>query len=130
MQNDKANLDPLSDDEIYQEALKDWLRVLSRLWLAFGKQIDPVQFAIYRDMLSQLPLGLLELAIDQAVKGHAFNTVPTIAEVWQAVRQVLGNPNPHYLDQAIREWCDRRWRQICVEFPAVQAVAVETEVVA
>lgn len=119
--------DLLTDDDIYQAQLEEWLKVLSRLWVSFGKQIDPAQFTIYQEMLGRLPLGLLELGIEQAVRVHAYNTVPTVAEVWQGVRKVLGNPNPAYLDQAIERWCEQRFRQICVEFPAVQeVVAVET----
>lgn len=120
-----------TEDQIYQAALEEWLGVLSRLWVAFGKPIDPVQMTIYRDMLGRLPLGLLEQAIELTVREHVYNTVPTVAEVWQAARKVLGNPNPHYLDQAIERWEEQRWRRICVQFPAAaEVVAVETERVA
>src|SRR5690348_11351360 len=87
-----VDLEPMSDDQIYQQALVEWLGVLSRLWTAYGKAIDPVQMTVYRDMLCKLPMGLLELSIDRVVQDHVYNSVPTVAEVWQAVRKVLGNP--------------------------------------
>jgi len=115
-------------DDQDQVFLEEWLSVLSRLWTAYDKPIDANRLTLYRDMLARIPLGLLERAIDRAVQEHMYNSVPTVAEVWQAVRKELGNP--YDIEQGIQEWCDRRWRQICVEFPAVQAVAAETESVA
>lgn len=114
------------------EFLKEWLSVLARLWTAYGKLPDADRMTLYRDMLSKIPMGLLEKAIDHVVQEHVYNSVPTVADVWQAVRKELGNP--YDMDQAIQEWCDRRWRAICVQFPGVQniaeVVAVETVEVA
>lgn len=116
----------MTEDEIYQAALEEWLSVLSRLWTAYGKTIDPLQMTVYRDMLGRLPMGLLELTIDRVVQDHVYNSVPTVAEVWQAARKVLGQPVD--LGQAIEEWADQRWYSMVVQFPAIQdVVAAETE---
>ena len=112
----------MTDDDVHQEALQDWLKILSRLWTAYGKPIDPEQMVIYRDMLGSLPLGLLEKAIDQAVRDHAYNSVPIVKEVWDAVRKELDNPFD--IDQAIEQWRAASWQRCVVRCPGV---AAETE---
>jgi hypothetical protein len=129
VQNDNRTIDTMNDDEIYQLALEEWMDVLSRLWKAYSKKVDEEQLEIYFNMLRGVPMGLLEKAIERVVREHTYNTVPTVAEVWQAVRKELDNP--YDVDQAIRDWCDRRWYSMFVQFPAVQeVVSVETESVA
>lgn len=113
-----------TDQEIYQMALEDWLTVLSRLWTAYDKHLDPERLALYQRTLQIVPLGLLENAIDRVIREHVYNSVPTVAEVWTAVRKELGNP--HDIEQAIDAWCEASWRRCTYRFPSV---AAETEVV-
>jgi hypothetical protein len=116
----------MSEDECNQAALEDWLEVLSRLWVAYDKPLDPVRLVLYQNMLEKLPTGLLELAIEQTVRNHGkYNNVPTIGEVWDAVRVVLHNP--HNLDQAIEDWSARKFEVCRYQFGVI---AVETEVMA
>lgn len=108
------------DAECQQAAMEDWLEVLSRLWVAYDKPLDPIRLVLYQTMLGKLPTGLLELAIEQTVKDHGkFNNVPTVGEVWDAVRVVLHNP--HNLDQAIEDWGARKF-EACVYRFGVDAV--------
>lgn len=112
-----------SEDECQQAALEDWLEVLSRLWVAYDKPLDPIRLVLYQNMLGKLPTGLLELAIEQTVKDHGkYNNVPTVGEVWDAVRVVLHNP--HNLDQAIEDWSAWKFEACIYRFGVV---AVETE---
>lgn len=111
----------MSEDECHQAALEDWLEILSRLWVAYDKPLDPVRLVIYQNMLGKLPSRLLELAIEQAVKDHGkYNNVPTVGEVWAAVRVVLHNPRD--IDQAIDEWSSRQFEACLYRF----GVAAET----
>ena len=120
-------IDNTVDNEIIEgvdlRALEEWMDVLSHLWEAFGKPVEPVRLVIYQSMLKKLPLGLLELAIEQTVRDHGkYNNVPTVGEVWSAVRVVLHNP--YDLDQAIEAWCTRKFEACVYRF---DVVAVETE---
>ena len=113
----------MSDAEINQAALEDWFETLGRLWLAFDKPIDPVRLMLYRDMLNKIPTGLLELAIERTIRDHGkYNNVPTVGEVWEAIRVVLHNP--YDLDQAITDLSARQFEACVVRFGAV---VVETE---
>lgn len=114
----------LSDEEIYQMALEDWLGILAKLWTAFGKPLDPEALQIYREMLAGVPIGLLEKAITRVIREHRFATVPTIAEVWTAIRKELGNPVID-LDQAIEGWCERVWESAFYRFETVTTETAE-----
>lgn len=73
------------DPKEYGELKADWMRVLLQLWQAYGKAPDPAQVKVYAAQLGHLPLGLLEAGISRLLAEHRFNSVPTIAEVLEAV---------------------------------------------
>jgi len=98
--------DVMTDAEINQMALEEWLSVLGRLWTAYSKDIELDRLQIYQDMLKDVPLGLLEKAVQRVVSEHVYNSVPTVAQVFAALRRELGNP--YDLDQAIEEWKQAR----------------------
>jgi hypothetical protein len=98
-----------------QSPLEDWLGVLSQLWTAFGKTPAEEQLAVYQQTLGTIPLGLLEPAIQEVLRSHRYNSVPTIGDVIAAIRQVLGDPND--LQQAIEDWQDSCWRKCVVQVP-------------
>lgn len=112
-----------SDEDIHQDALQEWLEVLAQLWTAFGKPVDASQMIVYQRSLGSLPLGLLDRAVQRVIREHEFNNVPTVAEVWKAVRKELGNPVD--LERAIAVWCDQLWGDAVM---LESVVAVETEV--
>ena len=115
-------MEPLTDAEIQQMAAEDWLGVMTKLWSAFGKPLDPDALTIYQEMLGGVPLGLLALAIQRVVREHKYNSVPIVHEVWAAVRKELGNPED--VDQAIENWADAQFKSAIYVFEA--AVTVET----
>jgi hypothetical protein len=78
-----------------KEANKEWDGVLIKLWTAFGKQLDLAQFKVYRDELGDVPLGVLEHVISVAIKRHKFNSVPTLSEVNEVLREL----HPDYRDE-------------------------------
>lgn len=99
---------PLSDEEINKMAnkewLKDWIDILSRLWEAIDKPIDPIRFKVYRRELANVPIGILEKAISRCIQENTYLTVPPIGKVWESIRIELGNPTD--IDQAIVQWID------------------------
>lgn len=103
-----------SDGELEQVLREEWVEVLCRLWVAFDKPLDADRLKIYRDALSVLPFGLLEAGVNRAVREHRFNSVPTIAEVWDAVRKELGNPAD--LDRVIYSWSESLWQKAVYVF--------------
>jgi len=105
-------------DNALKEANKDWEGILTKLWTAFGKQLDLAQFKVYRDELGDVPLGVLEHVISEAIKRHKFNSVPTLAEVHEVLREL----HPDYRDELYahntphRVEADRR-RDMAVSYP-------------
>lgn len=99
---DLAETEVKTDDEIYQLALEEWLTILSRLWLAYDKPLDPVRLALYQHNFERVPMGLLEKAVDRAIRDNRYNMVPTVGNVWDAVRKELHNP--YDIDEAIKRW--------------------------
>ena len=101
-------------EPVYVSLGEEWIAILSRLWIAFDKPLDPERLQIYIHELGSVPLGLLELAVSRTIRNHKFSNVPSVADVWRSVNAELGNP--YDVDQAIQEWCDRQWRKVVVEF--------------
>lgn len=128
---------PLTDDEILRMARQDAreyrARILIRLWDAVGKPFEPARLAVYEQELADLPNGLIEQAVSRALREHTWQTVPTVGEVWKAVRAELGNL--YDLPAAILEWRERRWRHVlrfspeweAAERKPAEPVSAETE---
>lgn len=114
---------PMSNEQIYVMAREDWTSLIAQLWLAAGKPVDPERLAVYGKALATVPFGLLEQAISRTIRQHRFANVPTVGDVWDAVRAELGNPSD--VSQAIAEWCELQGRNVVVDFS--QPVATETE---
>ena len=108
--------------ENYNVALKaaqlEWEGVLTKLWTAFGKPLDPAQFKVYRDTLADVPLGVLEHIVDATIKRHKYNTVPPLATVNEVLMELhpdyqyegYVHSHPHKLE------AERR-RQLAVDYP-------------
>jgi hypothetical protein len=114
-QADKYIMD--TERGIHQAALEDWHDVLSQLWTAYDKPIDADRMALYSKVLKKIPLGLLEKAIERVFGEHIYNSVPTVAEVWNAVHKELHNPQD--LSRAMEHWQDARWDSIVYRFDGV-----------
>jgi len=74
----------------WHEARMEWLKILSRLWIAIGREPDPRQIAIYEHSLGYLPMGLLEETINELLFRHRYNSIPTIAEIAEMAKQIAG----------------------------------------
>ena len=113
-----------TDAEIYQMALEEWLGVLVRLWTAFQKQPTPDQLDLYRNQLDEIPLELLEQAVKRAIRDYKYGNVPSVHDVWEALRKVLDLSTHDDVGEAIAHWTELRWDRLIYR---VAFVAVETE---
>ncbi len=95
----------LSDADIQQMAIADWYGILESLWTAIGKPVEKKRMLIYGKDLGSVPCELLERAIKRIRLNSIYTQVPTIGEIWQAVKIELAN------DHCItpEEWIDRKW---------------------
>jgi hypothetical protein len=80
--------DVKSEKEIYQEAVAEWTGVLTQLYDAIGKPVDKKQLAVFIKQLGRVPLGLLEQAISEILQNHSYNNVPTLGEIWKAIKDI------------------------------------------
>lgn len=80
--------DVKSEKEIYQEAVAEWTGVLTQLYDAIGKPVDKKQLAVFIKQLGRVPLGLLEQAIGNLLQEHTYHTVPTLGEIWGAIKEI------------------------------------------
>jgi hypothetical protein len=78
--------------EEYDLALEEWLGVLADLWTAAGKPLEADRLQVYRRSLEDVPLGLLELAVQRVIRENVYHVVPLPGVVWVAVRRELGEP--------------------------------------
>ena len=83
-----ATFEILTDKQIYNLALQEWTDILGKLWTAFGKPLNPDQLKVYREALSDVPLGVLEHVVDETIKVHKFNSVPTLAELIETLQDL------------------------------------------
>lgn len=96
-----------SDKEIHEMAVADWYSILEDMWVAVGKEIDKERLLIYGKDLGNVPCELLERAIRRIRMTSIYSQVPTIGEIWQAVRMELAMDNC----STPEEWVERRWIQ-------------------
>lgn len=92
----------MTDEQVYEAALEEWTGILAQLWTAVGKPPDDQRLKIYCDQLKDVPLGLLELAINRVMRSNTWNTVPIVGAIWQAIRKELGDP--HDLVYSMQIW--------------------------
>ena len=100
-------------------ALEEWLGVLVRLWTAFQKQPTPEQLELYQNQLEEIPLGLLELAVKRAIRDYRYGNVPSVHDVWEALRKVLDLSAHDDLGEAIQHWREIQWERLAYSFPYV-----------
>jgi hypothetical protein len=116
------------DVEAYQAMMQEWVKILSRLWVPFGKVPTPEQLGIYQELLKGVPLGLLEKCIDRTIREHKYASVPTIGNVWDALLKELDLRPGESIQEAIEHWCERLFERIVYRFQdTASSVAVETE---
>ena len=59
--------------------IKEWLL---RFATNSGQPLDDGRVALWRDEFSKVEPGLLDCAFREVMRGHTFNCIPTVGEVW------------------------------------------------
>jgi hypothetical protein len=104
-------VEPKTDDQIYQEAYAEWVGVLSQLWAAIGKPVDPKQLAVYVKQLGDIPLGILERVVSSLLAKHIYHTVPTIGDIWWEMWLAMGHSGANIMNQTKKLDMDHlRWQ--------------------
>lgn len=94
-----------TDKQIEQAARAEWSGVLSQLWEAIGKPVNPSQLKVYVKQLGDLPLGALEIVVTELLRDHKYANVPTIGEIWQMIRKTFDTNDPEEIRRQLsREW--------------------------
>jgi hypothetical protein len=86
-------------------AIADWYSILASLWVAIGKPVDKNRLLLYGHDLGNVPCELLERAIKRIRLNSIYTQVPTIGEIWQAVKAELAEDNC----TTPEEWIERKW---------------------
>lgn len=95
----------LTDAQIYDLAVADWYSILESLWTAIGKPVDKKRMLIYGKDLGNVPCELLERAIKRLRLNCIYTQVPTIGEIWQAVKMEMAEDRC----TTPEEWIERKW---------------------
>jgi len=95
----------VTDESIYQAAYGEWIGVLASMWDAIGKDVDERRLAYYEKKFANIPLGLLEKAVDRAIRNNGnYLTVPSVGALWSAIKKETGeHPNMDVLE-AVQLW--------------------------
>lgn len=74
---------------LHREIKKALMDALLKLWYAIGRQADPNQLKVYADAFDGYPPELINQAVDHLLTTHGYTSVPTIAEILEAIRVVV-----------------------------------------
>jgi hypothetical protein len=96
--------------EWYDQPLEEWLGVLAELWKAAGKPVEADRLEIYAKSLGEVPLGLLEMAVQRVIRENMYHIVPLPGVVWEAVKKELGNPWD--IRMALEDWVEQNWKMM------------------
>ena len=95
------------EKRIQKEAYAEWLECLVKMWNAVDKDVDDKRLAIYAEQFKAIPLGLLEKAVDRAIRNNgSYMSVPSVGALWQAIKQETGNHTHIDVMGSINLWID------------------------
>ena len=87
--SNSINLEPMTDQEIYQLYRNAWVSTLAGLWTAFGVSLDIKRLEIYARALKEIPLEILEKTIDRVLREHQYSNIPTVAELYNIALEIV-----------------------------------------
>lgn len=97
-----------TEAEIYADLQEEWMGVLASLWVAIGKPVDPERLRMYAQVLSDIPLGLLELSIKRVLRQQTWQVVPQPGVIVGAMEKELQIANVHN----IPDWVEQRYEYL------------------
>lgn len=99
--------------QIYRAAMTEWVEIIAQLWDAIGKPVDEKRLDVYCKQMRDVPIGLLEIGVNYAIKNNTYNTIPAIGLIWEGIRKEtnkLNLPPNTDMDTAIERWIERRFK--------------------
>lgn len=100
--------DRLLDERIQAEGYKAWLEVLVKMWDAVDKEVDQKRLAVYAEQFREIPYGLLNLAVDRAIRNNgSYLTVPSVGALWTAIKVEAGDRSGDVIE-AVQLWKERQ----------------------
>jgi hypothetical protein len=103
---------------IHKSAMDEWIHIIAQLWQAVGKDInnlDPKDINtinLYGKQLRDVPLGLLEIGVNYAIKNNTYKTVPAVGLIYEGIRaelEKLQMPPATDMDTKIERWINLRF---------------------
>lgn len=103
---------------IHKSAMDEWIHVIAQLWQAVGKDVNNLDakdiqtINVYGKQLRDVPLGLLEIGVNYAIKNNTYKTVPAVGLVYEGIRAELaklGMPPKTDIDTMIERWINLRF---------------------
>ncbi len=105
----------ISDEEINNLMLDEWVKVLAHMWEAIGKPVDEKRLILYCDDFTDVPFSLLDKAVKRAIRNNTYNNVPTIGALWEAVRKEIDLPTVS-VEEGIEQWKEKRFESCIYRF--------------
>lgn len=85
---------------LHREIRKLLMDALMKLWYAIGKEVDVNQFRVYVDEFDGYPPEVIDQAVSHLLKTHRYTSIPTIAEIHEAIEAVVQPMFVHYAEFA------------------------------
>lgn len=105
----------MTDDQIYRASMEDWVSAVALLWDAINKPVDEKSLNTYCRLLKGIPLELLEIGINYAIRNNTYKTVPAVGLVFEGIRNELKSLNlrPNIpFDDAVEAWLSAKYKAI------------------
>lgn len=83
---------------LHREVKKALMDALLKLWYAIGRTADPNQLKVYAEAFDGYPPEVVKQAVDRLLQTHRYTSVPTIAEIHEAISEVV---KPEYAEFAV-----------------------------
>jgi hypothetical protein len=101
----------INEEQIYNDGMEEWVETVAMLWDAIGKDVeqDTKVFNRYCKQLRDVPLGLLEIGVNYAIKNNTYKTIPAVGLIYEGIRAELAKlnmPPKTDMDTLIERWMD------------------------
>lgn len=106
----------ISEQQIYNDGMEEWVETVAMLWDAIGKDVeqDTKVFNRYCKQLKDMPLGLLEIGVNYAIKNNTYKTIPAVGLIYEGIRAELAKlnmPPKTDMDTLIERWRDNLFQR-------------------
>lgn len=100
--------------DVHRASMEEWVSTVAQLWDAVGKDVEKDMPTLdrYCKQLRDVPLGLLEIGVDYAIKNNAYKTIPAVGMIYEGIRGELVKlnlPPKTDMDTMIERWIEKRF---------------------